>query len=148
MFWTRIKTVDGLVKKYKSTDRILSWIRWNIFPTRAVFGGFPTPEQVLKDKKAWCKGYAVLSYAVLTKLGYDPKLVSFMWREKGELVGHVVCAWKDDGWHYSDNGILHHCSVVQESLKDVAIFACPGKVYAAYERDGRGNLVNILISGV
>ena len=150
LWFKKIKTVDDLVAKCKDYQSVARWIRWHIFETKPLHGSWPTSKEVLKKRKTWCKGFAVLTCAALKKLGHDPKLVSFMWRDKDhELIAHVVCTYKDgETYHYIDNGVPHHCSVAQQSLKDVAVFACPGKVYSAYERDGEGNLVNILISGV
>jgi hypothetical protein len=143
-FFKRPDTVKELVKRYSTPESALNWVRWNIRQCKPLYGSFPTPEEVLKEGKAFCKGFAVLSYRILEELGKNPRLLTFMWREK-DLVSHAITAYKDGVWKYSDNGVLHTCSVVQETLEDVVRVACPKTVYGAWERDITGKpIANII----
>lgn len=150
LWFKRIKTVDDLVEKCKDYKSVARWIRWNINKAKPLYGSFPTSQDVLKKRKAFCKGFAVLSYDALEKLGHNPSLVSFMWRtDNYELVSHVICVFKHEKvFHYLDNGVLHVCSIAQSTLEDVVRFACPKTVYSAYQRDGKGKLLKTLVSGV
>jgi len=148
--WNRIKTPKELALKVKTPQKLSRWIRWNISTIKPLYGSWPTPEEVLRIKGAFCKGYAVLAYSTLKHMGYMPSLVTFMWRNyAGNLVSHAICVFHEGSrWCYFDNGVLRFCGNGQGSLATVARYACPREVYAAFERNERGELIETLITEV
>lgn len=150
----RIKTVDGLIGYYKNYEDAFSWIAFNVrYDVRHFGSSWPTGDEVIRDRKASCNGFAVLAHEVFEKYGYFPRIVVYNWdapegvQSVDGKLHHAVCIVEIGSvWHCASNGVLTVCRTAS-SLVDAVREIEPDVLWAA-EHDKEGGYIQTLISRI
>jgi len=97
----RAKTVKDLIKiTNNNPSRLAMWMYHNIWyeKDKTQYGlkeYWARPEETLENKKGDCDDFAILAHAVLSKIGYDPKIVGAF----NDNDGHAECVFFDDRYN-------------------------------------------------
>ena len=135
-----VLTVDQLVKKYKTVDRICKWIESNIeYKSDSEVWGvgdyWQTAEETLRLKTGDCEDFAILAYECLKSLGIEAKLIDIKTNKRG----HVICVFKRGGlWSYFSSGGLKDYRT--ENYRDLLRYAAAGWIFYA-EVDTKGDVI-------
>jgi len=154
MFFKPITSIDELVSRKRDYKSVCWWIESNIEWSNKDRWRWPTSEEVLRTRKTLCKGFAVLAYDALKRLGYDPHIVGLMWdapsKETWDGKSHHAVVMVELGdasrpaWRCIDNGSINGCGKAT-SLLEAVLNYCP-EVRWAGERDCRGGHLMTLVS--
>ena len=150
-FFRPINTVTELVERKKTFREITFWVEMNVWYIDRVIGSlWPTADQVVKDKRASCNGFAVLYYESLRLIGLAPHIVSMMWPDEEESDGkahHALCIVAVNGNYYSlSSGCVSLLSEAASILEAVKEFK-PDVLWAA-EVDTKGSHVITIMSRI
>ena len=151
-FFRPIRTPEELVRRKPTYGGLCWWIECNIWYDKKWWMSWPTSEEVLKTRKAACKGFAILTYDCLKLLGYDPHIISITADEKAEgtfdgKYHHAVVFVEIAGtWYGVSCGILSRHDK-QASLLDAVKDFKPDANYIA-EHDTKGNHIMTLMSKI
>lgn len=98
-------SLDDLVSKIHSPEELEEFYANEFGYAFKVPGGPQSPEETLSTREGNCEDLARLNQAILKKVGIESEVVYIKF--KGLKVGHVICAWKEDGlYNYFSNGEL------------------------------------------
>ena len=142
-----IKTVEDLVRRKRTYGEVCWWIENSIEYRPDTSPFWPTSEEVLRDREANCKGFAVLTYDALKRMGYDPHIISLMWEgQDGKLNHSIVCVEIASVWYSVSLGVLDRHDKAATLLDAVKSFES-GVLYAQ-EVNTKGEHLMTLISKI
>jgi len=116
----RAESLDEVMRKIYTPEDLEKLYAQEFAYTFNIPNANQSPEETLQKRSGSCLDFAILSKAILTRLGIKSEVV--IMRFEGMDVGHAVCIWFEGGdYHmFSSKEILRtHTSSQEEALKKI-----------------------------